>query len=389
VDVPPEYHGREQSWLKHRILSEYLQAWAHKMGSKATRLWYVDVFAGPWQSKDADLRDTSIWIGLAALEEAARSWQALKGVQIEVGAVFVEKNRKAFDRLRDFLNKRGGIVETHPYFGEFGDHVESIQALLGQDPAFVFVDPTGFKGVEMQFIAPLVEPRYRDVLINVMFNDVNRWKDDPREFLRQQMRAFFGLEDADLPRGLLEPELLRIYREQLKSRSKVCWAADLAVPHPTMNRTWFRLVVAGQHTMVLDVFRAAERKIIGAEADLARTGAKIRSDDQPWLFSAQEATSGEDLRYAKQRAEDLERVLPMVGDLLADGDLRWNQIWPRLLEELHLAPSDVSARCFEAFRAGQLGVSPTPSPRRRALHEDDLISIGTGAAESLDGDDPS
>ena len=33
MDVPKEYHGREQSYLKHRILKEYAVAWGHKLGS--------------------------------------------------------------------------------------------------------------------------------------------------------------------------------------------------------------------------------------------------------------------------------------------------------------------------------------------------------------------
>lgn len=54
----------------------------------------------------------------------------------------------------------------------------------------------------MSFIRPLVLCPVRDVMINVMFNDINRWKDDSRSFLRTQMRDFFGLEDDDLVPGL-------------------------------------------------------------------------------------------------------------------------------------------------------------------------------------------
>lgn len=385
VIIPPEYHGREQSWLKHQFLTEYLRAWAHKLGSTARRLWYVDVFAGPWNSSAADLRDTSIRIGLDALEEAAKTWRDIEGKDIEVGAVFVEKKPSAFASLQAFLDQRDGIVETHPLCGEFGDHVEAIQRLIGIDPAFVFVDPTGFKGVEMQFIAPLVKPRYRDVLINVMFNHVNRWKDDPREFLREQMRAFFGLEDADLQPRLGEAELLRVYRHQLKTLCGLPWAADIAVPHPTIDRTWFRLVVGGRHSKVLEVFRDAERKVIGGQADLARTDASIRKDPNLWLFSSDQAVTGEDRRYTKQRVDDQERVLPMLRELIGDQELPWRQLWPKLMEELHLTLSDLSESCIAACRAGELSVRPNLAPRRRALHDDDMISVRSSPSDPLDG----
>lgn len=78
MDVPPEYVGREHTWLKHRVLQLYVEGWAHKLASlarsRAVRLWYVDCFSGPWKARGQDLRDTSISIGLQALESAAHTW---------------------------------------------------------------------------------------------------------------------------------------------------------------------------------------------------------------------------------------------------------------------------------------------------------------------------
>jgi three-Cys-motif partner protein len=77
--IPPEYHGREQSYLKHQFLREYLRRWGHKIASlgrnKRVKIWYVDCFAGPWRSEDEQLSDTSIHIGLSALSEAAETWR--------------------------------------------------------------------------------------------------------------------------------------------------------------------------------------------------------------------------------------------------------------------------------------------------------------------------
>src|SRR5688572_24597043 len=87
-EMPASYEGREQTWLKHRVLKLYLEGWAHKIGSFARRLWYVDAFAGPWQSGDTERRDTSIAIGLAALNEAAATWSSK--ARIDLHAIFVE-----------------------------------------------------------------------------------------------------------------------------------------------------------------------------------------------------------------------------------------------------------------------------------------------------------
>ncbi len=223
--------------------------------------------------------DTSIHIGVDALTEAAATWRDA-GHQIELNAVFVESNRVSFETLRDHLASRGGPVKTCALHGEFGQHVDAIAGMLRDDPAFIFVDPTGFKGAAMSFIALLVAGRVRDVLVNVMFEHINRWKDDPRHFLREQMREFFGLEDGNLAPGLSEAELFELYRENLKVRCGLRYAADLAVPHPTKDRTWFHLVVGGNHHEALRVFRDVEMAVIGTEAARVRDSASKRRDEE-------------------------------------------------------------------------------------------------------------
>ncbi len=97
IDMPPEYEGREQSYLKHRVLKEYLVEWGIKVGSiarsgKPVTLWYVDCFSGPWTSQAQNLEDTSIHIGLHALEAAADVWREA-GHRVETRAIFVEKKK--------------------------------------------------------------------------------------------------------------------------------------------------------------------------------------------------------------------------------------------------------------------------------------------------------
>jgi three-Cys-motif partner protein len=211
MDVPKQYEGREQSFLKHRVLEEYLLVWGLKLGSlsqrRQVRLCYVDGFAGPWKARSDALEDTSIAIGLAALEAAAKVWRD-KGARIEAEAFFVEKEAGPFKELEQYLSNRSGIVRTTAKNGEFGALVPEIKRWLGTDAGLIFVDPTGWKGAAMHFIAPLVAgTSRRDVLVNVMFDHINRFKDDERAFLRRQMSDFFGLGAKELPEGLAEDEL--------------------------------------------------------------------------------------------------------------------------------------------------------------------------------------
>jgi hypothetical protein len=48
-----DYSGREQAYVKHRLLEEYLAPLAYKVGSAWESIVYVDAFSGPWETKRA------------------------------------------------------------------------------------------------------------------------------------------------------------------------------------------------------------------------------------------------------------------------------------------------------------------------------------------------
>ena len=47
------YEGREQAYVKHCLLEEYLPELAYRVGRTWDSLVYVDAFAGPWQTKQS------------------------------------------------------------------------------------------------------------------------------------------------------------------------------------------------------------------------------------------------------------------------------------------------------------------------------------------------
>lgn len=378
MQVPREYQGREQSFLKHRVLQEYLLGWGLKLGSLArgrrVRLCYVDGFAGPWKAKSAALEDTSIAIGLGALEAAVKTWSE-HGAQFDVEAAFVEKDDAAFGELEKYLNSRSGAVKTFARHGEFGTYVPELQRWLGADAGLIFVDPTGWKGAAMGFIAPLVSgSRPRDVLVNVMFDHINRFKDDARPFLREQMSDFFGLGDSELPDGLDEEQLFALYRAKLKELCHISHAADLAIPHPTMDRTKFRLVIGGKDPAVVELFRDIERKVIGQEAAAVRETASVRESEQrTGQLTLLQAPPPTDAHYSSLRDEAL-RVAPvaLLSRLPSPAGVTFGAIWPDLLEVLHMTRTELAQVAWSLHKAGQLVVTNL-RPRERSVKDDHVL----------------
>jgi three-Cys-motif partner protein len=354
--VPEAYHGREQTYMKHRVLKLYLDSWAQKLASRARRqaisLWYIDCFAGPWNAAEGDCRDTSIWIALQALNAAATTW-GRDGFRIDVHAVFVEKDPAAFAQLQGLLPQVQGQVQVHPLRGEFGAQVSTIQKLIGTDPAFLFVDPKGWKGAAMAYIAPLAKRPRRDVMINVMFEHINRFRDAPLAFIRTQMQEFFG---RPLPPRGSEEALMQSYREQLKSTCGLQFAADLIVPHPTHERTKFRLVVGGHDKAVIQLFREVKRKVALTEAEEIRQEAKERSRlARTQQFSLDLPLSPGERRSTSLRERGLAEMRAHMHTILATHRTkRFDALWPVLLEASHLTLTDVKQELWKMRQQGTL-----------------------------------
>jgi three-Cys-motif partner protein len=325
-------------------------------------------------------------IGLRALEDALAVWSTDRGHRIEAHAVFVEKQSDSRRELERFLAARASSVKWTVLDGEFGSQVNEIDRRIGEDAAFLFVDPTGWKGADMAFIARLARPRWRDVLINVMFDYLNRWKDDSRPFLREQMRDFFGLEETAIPANVDEAGLLALYRQRLKTLCALSVCADLAVPYPDRDRTFFRLVVGGHHPKVLELFRDVEERVVGREAAGVRGEAKQRRQEERTGQMAlggvlTSAPDGEalDVRYRRLRDKDLPRALDrVVSTLGSNGPLPFGDLWPGVLEGHHLTRRFLADAC----RGDSRFLITGGRPRDRILKDDHVLSVAPSSAKS-------
>ena len=65
-----DYAGREQAYVKHRLLAEYLPPLAYKVGSVWNSIVYVDAFSGPWKTSRPDYADSSFAIAINTLRGA-------------------------------------------------------------------------------------------------------------------------------------------------------------------------------------------------------------------------------------------------------------------------------------------------------------------------------
>ena len=221
VNVTPDvYDGREHADVKHFLLKSYLERYLLILGRTRQRMCYVDAFSGPWQSAAEDHADTSF--GLArATAAGCSSTLAAADKYPKIRQLWLEADSEAYSRLSAFAAARSTnkiSLETQP--GRFEDNVAAIAQWIGDDDAFVLIDPKGYKGlIEPDVLAPLLAMPRVEVLINYMWQFIDyaaRQMNQPGNL--ENLKRLFGSDCADIERISHSEEREKRYIERYEQR---------------------------------------------------------------------------------------------------------------------------------------------------------------------------
>jgi three-Cys-motif partner protein len=264
------YIDREQAFVKHFVLRNYLQRLAMKVGHFApgTTLNYLDGFSGPWDAVSENWTDSSPYVAAAELKKAKDILGALKRpVPLSVRCMFVESDQAAYDRLQAVVQSLPGM-DVVTYCGEFEAHVEQAVRFAKTGPnafCFAFIDPTGWTGYGLNRIAPLLRVRPSEVLINFMTKDILRFIDDEDSSALQSFQDLFGETSyRDSWRGLSgldrEDAIVSRYCERVRDVGGFAYCTSAVIVNPAVDRTHYHLVYATRSVEGLVTFRDVERQ---------------------------------------------------------------------------------------------------------------------------------
>ncbi len=328
---PEAYRGREQTYLKHFFLERYLERVAYNI-SWVGDFVYVDGFSGPWRSEDEAFEDTSFMIAINKLR-TVRDTLAEQGKRPTIRCLFVEKDPKVFAELESATEDIKDI-EVQVINGEFEAVLPEILAYVGSSFALTFIDPAGWTGFALKRIAPLLRGG-GEVLINFMFEHINRFLTDEREATASTFNELFGgpgWEDV-VDEG--EETILDFYQERIKSVCTFDYATRTRVLMPLRDRTYFHLVYATRHPKGLMEFRAVEKKFRKEQGEVradAKQSSRIERTGQAEFFRDAEVGAGL-MSLEEEQRRNRERARTLVFSALDDrSPLRYEEVLPTLLE---------------------------------------------------------
>jgi len=268
--LPDSYRGREQTFIKHLILKRYLERVARNVLWSQQEFVFVDGFSGPWASQSGSYEDTSFGIAIRLLRRVREELRSSYGYDRKVRCIFVEKGAAAFLRLSEAI-KNAPYIEAWPIKGRFEDSVDEVRRRIGSAFALISIDPKGWS-FDIQKLAPLLRHRPSEVIVNFMFEHVNRFLDDKRAKIRDSYALPFGDPnwrsrfDALLKSGLdRETAVLELFREQLRVAGQYEFVLSARIQRPTANRSHFYLVYGTRNRKGLIEFRNVEKKAMEAE----------------------------------------------------------------------------------------------------------------------------
>ena len=255
---------KEPTVTKHNLLESYLRPWARIIGSHFPAAWYVDAFAGAAEYGTGEKGSAPLAADILMQERQKLLEKKAKGCIFNV--ICIERNR---DRARDLCDYRDRMAGRIPYevmHGEFVSELPSVLRSVGGNPAFFFLDPTGFSGMPMRGVGEILRLGHKEVLVNFMWNAIQRWSRAP-----SSQRAVTELMGTLAWRGLgTEREWLDLYIRRLKMHARYVWAFQNKFPGK--RRTLYYLVYA---TNSLTGFKIMKDVMLGQD---------IRRYFQPDLF---------------------------------------------------------------------------------------------------------
>lgn len=202
---------------KHEILRRYLGAWFPILGSRISRIVYIDGFCGPGRYLGGE--DGS---PIIALNEALK--QSLLG-NSEVNFLFIDERRDRIQHLEYELSLMDIPRNFHPYLqvNEFETTLTEILDGLNKEghrlaPTFAFIDPFGFKGAPFSLIKRLLSNQRTEVFINIMIDYINRFVEHPTPSARKHIIDLLGATSSEISQIINSPDRKLAFRQLYQSK---------------------------------------------------------------------------------------------------------------------------------------------------------------------------
>lgn len=374
---PEHYDGREQAFVKHKLLERYLEQWAYRVGREWEKLVYIDGFAGPWKVASDDYADSSFGVAAKTLKAAQAGLRTVHRRDVSIQLVLVGHTKKQRDELETFAARhRTPGFDIQAVQGEFAERIDDIEAIVAADRLkafrFVFIDPKGWNQIPMEPLVEFLQSRGCEVLVNIMTSYIRRFLDEPDR--EASYRRLFGREGVveQIRRFPLEQRAENVVLEYASSLREMCgfrYVSSMVVFEPTREDVRYYLVFATNHAKGIEVFKVAEMTAADLQNDV-RVESKARKDGALELALDGDGCKTQHVLDVRQRFCDLAR-LNLLNHLASVGAGRvvpYSRLYCDAMFYPLVTPADLESWIASAGKGVEIMLS---GERRKKLRPDE------------------
>lgn len=376
------YEGRPQTFLKHFLFEKYLEIVAIKVGMHSGRFVFVDAFAGPWRSQGGDFDDTSFRIAIDVLTKVQSLVRTKNFSDFSIRCLFIEKDPDSYVCLEQIVSNQDTLV-SKTINGSFEDYISEVKSFIHKDFAFLFVDPTGWQGFGLAQMRPLLTG-YGEVLINFMFNHINRFIEIEEHSLSLQMDELMGGPDwrpefkKMIESGLEREEaILETYKHRLKKIGGYRFVTSVRILWPHLERTYFHLIYATDNLKGIEEFSRIEKKFM--EEQLSVRSIEMDRNEEARSKQRSLFAFGEQARpqswFEADRTQALKRAKSVFKAALeVNRAVKFGVLYGQCLELPMVWPSDVVNLVQEMRRDGTIEI-PEMSARKKRPEQNHIVRL--------------
>jgi len=360
--VNDPYRGREQTRAKHQILKAYLQGLSFKILNIYDEIIFIDGFSGPWKERTPDLSDTSFRIAIETLKDVQKRFYQRKGEMKSIKCFLIEKDKTAYKKLNKVVQSfqtEDNKFTIKTFHGEFEEVAPNISPLLGKSFTLTFIDPTGWTGYNYEKIQPLLKHVPGEVLINFMYDFVNRASGMGVMETVKSLQPILGPNFKERMDSSLSNEktIEQLFRCRLKEAGAFEFVASAQIKRATADRTQFFIMYGTRKDAGLVEFREVEARALQDYSKLrlvAKQGQRELRTGNMELFPA------EALPEARSFSQEVEAQKELVADELLSslasvgGQVSFRELRNELMQRYSLRETDIKNVCVKLAKAGQI-----------------------------------
>jgi len=193
--------SKEQSKVKAEIVAKYFTTWAKVViptaKKKASRISYVDLFAGPGRYDDGT-KSTPLLVLERAVADADMC-EMLAMFFSDADPNHTQSLQQAIDAIPDISRLK---YKPEVYTEEVDENITNVFEQTQIDPTLSFLDPWGYKGLSCRLINSVVKDWGCDSIIFFNYNRINMGLSN--DMVASHMDTLFEKERADQLRSFIK-----------------------------------------------------------------------------------------------------------------------------------------------------------------------------------------